>query len=105
MVLQNVVFDPVEVLERGVLEPLDVGAVFVERLVVMQADLQRVIDDQQLYTRMTTRIGWLAVPDPLGHWIASNFDPSPQLARLPVRVLLGTVAIRAGRFEVGGDGR
>jgi len=51
------------------------------------------------------RIGWLAVPDPLGHWIASNFDPSPQLARLPVRVLLGTVAIRAGRFEVGGDGR
>jgi hypothetical protein len=145
VMLQNVVFDPVEVLERGVLEPLDVGAVSVERLVVMQADLQRVIDDQQQYTRMTielgdgaaharvsglgprmearvrvlpgrdrvpiilavdhARIGWLAVPDPLAHWIASNFDPSPQLARLPVRVLLGPVAIRAGRLEVGGDGR
>ena len=145
VVLQNVVFDPAEVLERGVLEPLDVGAVSVERLVVMQTDLQRVIDDQPQYTRMTielgdgaaharvsglgprmegrvrilpgrdrvpitlavdhARIGWLAVPDPLVHWIASNFDPSSQLARLPVRVLLGPVAIRAGRLEVGGDGR
>jgi hypothetical protein len=51
------------------------------------------------------RIGWLAVPDPLVHWIAGNFDPSYQLARLPVRVLVGPVAIRAGRLEVGGDGR
>jgi hypothetical protein len=140
--LQNVVFDPVEVLERRVLEPLNVSAVSIERAVVSQADLQRVIDDQRRAVRMVVElgdgaaqvrasglgpritarvrvlpggdrvpiivavdhlnIGWLPVPDLLVHWIASNFDPSYQLARLPVRVRLGPVSIRAGRLEVGG---
>src|SRR2546426_571335 len=140
--LQNVVFDPLEVLERRVLEPLNVGAVSIERVVVTQADLQRVIDDQRRAVRMAVElgdgaaqvrasglrpriaarvrvlpgrdrvpitvavdhlnIGWLPVPDLLVHWIASNFDPSYQLARLPVRVRLGPVSIHAGRLEVGG---
>jgi hypothetical protein len=143
--LHDVVFDPVEVLERGVFEPLDVGTVFLERLVVTQEDLQRVIDDQHQFAGMTVefgdgaaqarmrrlglqgqarvrvlpgservpialavdqlRVGWLLVPDPLVHWIASNFDPSRQIERLPVRARIGPVAIRPGRFEIGADGR
>jgi 4-amino-4-deoxy-L-arabinose transferase-like glycosyltransferase len=143
--LHDVVFDPVEVLERGVFEPLDVGTVFLERLVVTQEDLQRVIDDQRQFNRLTLelghgaawarmhglrfrnearvrvlpgservpialdvdrlRVGWLPVPDPLVHWIASNFDPSQQIERLPVRVRIGPVAIRPGRVEIGADGR
>jgi len=139
--VQNLVFDPVEVLERRVLEPLDVGTVSLERLVVLQADLQRVIDDQRQFARMTIelgdgaaqarvtglgsrgearvrvlpgservpialdvdqlRIGWLRVPDPLVHWIARNFDPSPQLARLPIKILIAPIAIRPGRLEIG----
>src|SRR5438876_56069 len=55
--LQNVVFDPVEVLERRVLEPLNVGAVSIERAVVTQADLQRVIDDQRRAVRMAVELG------------------------------------------------
>jgi hypothetical protein len=143
--LHDVVFDPVEVLERGVFEPLDVGTVSLERLVVTQEDLQRVIDDQRQFNRMRVelgdgaararmnwlgirnearvrvlpgservpialavdqlRVGWLAVPEPLVHWIASNFDPSRQIERLPVRVRIGPVAIRPGRVEIGADGR
>ena len=139
--VQNLVFDPVEVLERRVLEPLDVGTVSLERLVVLQTDLQRVIDDQRQFARMTIelgdgaaqarvtglgsrgearvrvlpgservpialdvdqlRIGWLRVPDPLVHWIARNFDPSPQLARLPIKILIAPIAIRPGRLEIG----
>jgi hypothetical protein len=41
------------------------------------------------------------VPDPLAHWIARNFDPSPQLAKLPVRIQIGPVAIHPGRLEIG----
>lgn len=139
--VQNLVFDPVEVLERRVLEPLDVGTVSLERLVVLQTDLQRVIDDQRQFARMTLelgdgaaqarvtglgprsearvrvlpgsarvpialdvdqlRIGWLRVPDPLVHWIARNFDPSYQLGRLPIKILIAPVAIRPGRLEIG----
>jgi hypothetical protein len=143
--LQNLVFDPVEVLERGVLEPLDVGTVSVERLVVLQADLQQVIDDQRRFGQMSVelgdgaararvsglgprsearvrvlpsservpitvavdqlRIGWLPVPDPLVRRIVGHLDPSAQIARLPVRVLIGPLAIRPGRIEIGGGGR
>ena len=139
--VQNLVFDPVEVLERRVLEPLDVGTVSLERLVVLQTDLQRVMDDQRQFARMTLelgdgaaqarvtglgprsearvrvlpgsarvpialdvdqlRIGWLRVPDPLVHWIARNFDPSYQLGRLPIKILIAPVAIRPGRLEIG----
>lgn len=53
----NMVIDPVDVLERRVLEPLDAGAVSLERLVVLQADLQRVIDDQRQLARMTVELG------------------------------------------------
>jgi 4-amino-4-deoxy-L-arabinose transferase-like glycosyltransferase len=143
--LHDVVFDPMEVFERGVFEPLDVGTVSLERLVVTQEELQRVIDDQRQFNRMRVdlgdgaararmhwlgirsearvrvlpgservpitlavdqlRVGWLAVPEPLVHWIASNFDPSRQIERLPVRVRIGPVAIRPGRVEIGADGR
>jgi Dolichyl-phosphate-mannose-protein mannosyltransferase/LmeA-like phospholipid-binding len=53
----NLVVDPVEVLERRVLEPLDVGTVSLERLVVLQSDLQRVIDDQRQFARMSVELG------------------------------------------------
>jgi hypothetical protein len=53
----NLVVDPVEVLERRVLEPLDVGTVSLERLVVLQTDLQRLIDDQRQFARMTVELG------------------------------------------------
>ena len=143
--LEDVVFDPVEVLERGVFEPLDVRTVSLERLVVTQQEMQRVIDDQRQFNRMTVelgdgeartrmnalglrnearvrvlpgsgrapitlavdqlRLGWLHVPDPLVHWIARTFDATQQIERLPVRVRIGPVAIRPGRFEIGAAGR
>jgi hypothetical protein len=137
----NLVVDPVDVLERRVLEPLDAGAVSLERLVVLQSDLQRVIDDQRQLARMTVelgdgaaqarvtglgpraearvrvrpgsekipialdvdrlRIGWFRVPDSLVHWIARAFDPSPQLARLPIKIMIAPIQIRPGRLEIG----
>lgn len=143
--LDDVVFDPVEVLERGVFEPLDVRTVALERLVVTQQEMQRVIDDQRQFNAMTVelgdgeartrmnalglrnearvrvlpgsgrapitlavdqlRLGRLHVPDPLVRWIARTFDATQQIERLPVRVRIGPVAIRPGRFEIGAAGR
>ena len=51
------------------------------------------------------RIGWLPVPDPLVRRIVGHLDPSAQIARLPVRVLVGPLAIRPGRIEIGGGAR
>jgi len=93
----NLVIDPVDVLERRVLEPLDAGAVSVERLVVLQTDLQRVIDDQRQLARMTVELG-----DGVAQARVTGLGPR---AEARVRVLPGTekipVALDVDQLRIG----
>jgi len=47
------------------------------------------------------RIGPLLVPDLFTDWIVRQFDPTPALRRLPVRVELGPIRMKVGRIEIG----
>jgi LmeA-like phospholipid-binding len=99
--LHDVVFDPVEVLERGVFEPLDVGAVSLERLVVTQQDLQRVIDDQHQFRGMTVELAdgaaWARI-DRLGLRGEARIRALPGSDRVPIA--LAVDRLRIGRLAV-----
>jgi hypothetical protein len=81
----DLVIDPVDVLERRVLEPLDAGTVSLERVVVLQTDLQRMIDGQRQFARMTVELG-----DGVAQARVTGLGPR---AEARVRVLPGTEKI------------
>jgi hypothetical protein len=93
----NLVVDPVAVLERRVLEPLDVGTVSLERLVVLQSDLQRLIDDQRQFARMTVELG-----DGVAQTRVTGLGPR---AEARVRVLPGSekipIALDVDQLRIG----
>jgi len=61
-------------------------------------------DAQRPFTLAVDRVslGGVPVPGPLVDWLVRHLDPTPQLRRLPVPVLLEPPRITRGRIAIGG---
>ena len=61
-------------------------------------------DAQRPFTLSVDRVslGGVPVPGPLVDWLVRHLDPTPQLRRLPVPVLLEPPRITGGRITIGG---